>query len=101
MEEQEERGGEGAGDGEGARLVLGEDGQEGGGGDERDGKEGEMAESELGGAVGGGAGLGCGVFFWMFPGVDEEAVEAAEGAEEDGGGEACGAGARIPKGDWS
>ena len=87
MQEKEDCGGKGAGDGQdpgdGGEVVVAEGG-EGEVGDEVEGGEsGKTVDGDAGNGMGDGA-WGGGVR--MLPGVDEETVEAAKEGEECGGG---------------
>ncbi len=78
MEQQEEGGGEGEGEqgrGEGAEESEGE-----GGGEDGEEGRGQVFDAEAGERMVRLGGVGVGVF----PGVDGDAVEAAEGGEEEG-----------------
>lgn len=82
VKEEEKQRREGAGCGEGPRLVvLCREDQEGGQKGDAGGEFGEMTQSEARGGVGGVDG----VRGLVLPGVDEEAIEAAEKGEQERG----------------
>jgi hypothetical protein len=83
VQEKKECGGDGGGAGDGSGSVVVECGEDGAGQGEEDGQGCEVAQGEVCDWVGRAIG---GVIF-VLPGVDEEAVEAAESGEEECGGE--------------
>jgi hypothetical protein len=81
VEEEKEGGGEGGGAGDGLRGVVVDQGEGDAGEGDKNGQERKVVEREVRDGVNGAVGA----VIFVFPGVDEETVEAAEGGEKDCG----------------